>query len=478
MSIRDRRNAALKSSISINSIRDAVSSFADGLRKSQKETNEIIDQQQKTNVFKRTLIRNDNKFFGRRRENVLRKQREDEIEASSLQGSTKRQGSIAQKSTRGFLGRILDLVGIVIIGWFTTKLLPILPKLTGLITLVIKLLSVGKTFTDAISTFVVDMQEGISKQFSKIPRKNELEEVQTESLKGLEETSNRVNLLNLDFFKLVFGARKHERFGLTQFGDTDAYTDRGLIIDEEGNMIIPEEEQGSEKDDEKEIEKVKEFISVSTDDILNKNPELKDQQKQDIQDGEEEKTNFIENKIDVSKFVKPQNEGGGNDGNIQNENFEKKADAADKKVSNFFKNVFGFDPKANKKLKEDKEQKERKDVSVIKDAGSKLGLNESVTIPEKLKSVRDKLFGGDDMDEKTKFGPGLFDNKIVVSKSPPNADAFKQDRKRDKIIIVKSDNNNQNSGGGVNSSGGGGGTNVAVNNDKNELKKAMLLNLK
>ena len=114
----------------------------------------------------------------------------------------------------------------------------------------------------------------------------------------------------------------------------------------------------------------------------------------------------------------------------------------------------------------------------IKDAGSKLGLNESVTIPEKLKSVRDKLFGGDDMDEKTKFGPGLFDNKIVVSKLPPDADAFKQDRKRDKIIIVKSDNNNQNSSGGVNSSGGGGGTNIAVNNNKNELKKAMLLNLK
>ena len=474
MSIRDRRNAALKSSISINSIRNAVSSFADGLRKSQKETNEIIDRQQKTNVFKRSLIRNDNKFFGRRRENVLRKQREDEIEASSLQGSTKRQGSIAQKSTRGFLGRILDLVGIVIIGWFTTKLLPILPKLTGLITLVIKLLSVGKTFTDAISTFVVDMQEGISKQFSKIPRKNELEEVQTESLKGLEETSNRVNLLNLDFFKLVFGARKHERFGLSGFGDTDAYTDEGLIIDEEGNMIIPEEEQGSEKEDKEQLDKAEKLIGVSTDDILkNPNPVIKDQQ--DLNQ-EEEKNNVIENKIDASQFIKP-SESGVDDANIEKENFENKAVESDNKINKFFRNVFGFDPKTNKELKVDKEERRKTNVKDLKDS-TKLGLNKSITIPEKLKDVRDKLFGGDDMDEKTKFGPGLFDNKIVVSKLPPNADAFKQDRKRDKIIIVKSDNNNQNSSGGVNSSGGGGGTNVAVNNDKNELKKAMLLNLK
>ena len=474
MSIRDRRNAALKSSISINSIRDAVSSFADGLRKSQKETNEIIDRQQKTNVFKRSLIRNDNKFFGRRRENVLRKQREDEIEASSLQGSTKRQGSIAQKSTRGFLGRILDLVGIVIIGWFTTKLLPILPKLTGLITLVIKLLSVGKKFTDAISTFVVDMQEGISKQFSKIPRKNELEEVQTESLKGLEETSNRVNLLNLDFFRLVFGARKHENFGLKRFGDTDAYDDIGLTIDEEGNMIIPEEEQGSEKEDKEQLDKAEKLIGVSTDDILkNPNPVIKDQQ--DLNQ-EEEKNNVIENKIDASQFIKP-SESGVDDANIEKENFENKAVESDNKINKFFRNVFGFDPKTNKELKVDKEERRKTNVKDLKDS-TKLGLNKSITIPEKLKDVRDKLFGGDDMDEKTKFGPGLFDNKIVVSKLPPDADAFKQDRKRDKIIIVKSDNNNQNSSGGVNSSGGGGGTNVAVNNDKNELKKAMLLNLK
>ena len=264
MSIQDRRNAALKSSISINSIRDSATNFSLGLQQSQKESSQIINQQTQSNVFKRSLIREDGKFFTKRRENVLRKEREDEIEASTLQGATKREGTILQKSTRGFLGRMLDLVGIVIIGWFTTKLLPILPKLTGLITLLIKLLSVGKFFTDAIATFVVNIEEGITKQFTKIPKRQELEQDQTEVIAGLEETNNRVQLLNMDFFRLVNNARNPGTFGLSDFGESDFYKERGFEIDDEGNMIVPPEEQGSEEQDKKLIEDGVDAIKIST----------------------------------------------------------------------------------------------------------------------------------------------------------------------------------------------------------------------
>ena len=48
--------------------------------------------------------------FLKEEKNVLRKQREDELEASSPIGVTKRQGSIIQKSTKGFLGRVLDFL--------------------------------------------------------------------------------------------------------------------------------------------------------------------------------------------------------------------------------------------------------------------------------------------------------------------------------------------------------------------------------
>ena len=71
MSIQDRRNATLKSSISINSIRDSATNFSLGLQQSQKEASQIINQQNKSNVFKRSLIREDGKFFTKRRENIL-----------------------------------------------------------------------------------------------------------------------------------------------------------------------------------------------------------------------------------------------------------------------------------------------------------------------------------------------------------------------------------------------------------------------
>ena len=56
MSIQDRRNATLKSSISINSIRDSATNFSLGLQQSQKEASQIINQQTQSNVFKRSLI--------------------------------------------------------------------------------------------------------------------------------------------------------------------------------------------------------------------------------------------------------------------------------------------------------------------------------------------------------------------------------------------------------------------------------------
>ena len=482
MSIRERRNAALKSSISINSIRDAVSSLGDGLRNLQKESNQIVDQQQKTNVFKRALIRDDNKFFARRRENVLRKEREDEIEASNIQGSTKRQGTILQKSTRGFLGRMLDLVGIVIIGWFTTKLLPILPKLAGLISLVIKLLSVGKIFTDAIATFIVDMQEGISKQFSKIPRKNELEDTQKEVIKSLEETSNRANIINLDFFRLSFGARKPEVFGLDTnkggFGESDAYKSAGIEFDEEGNMILPEEEQPSEEDNQKKIDEAEKLVNASTSEILKNVDGIIEQQKDsegdDGSENNDQEQFTAENTLDVSQFVKIGSRTDEDESIKSNDNFEKKATDADNKIISYFKNIFGFDPKT------DKVTNENDSKNNMQSAMKEFMTASKFTVPSVVNEVNDikeNLFGKEENGQKI-FGSGLFDNKIMVSKLPLNADKIKQNRKRDKIIIVKPDNNNQNSGGGVNSSGGGGRPNVAVNNDKNELKKVMLLNLK
>ena len=132
MSISSRRNSLRKSSISIDSIRKTVSSFTKGISSAKQKSEDIVKQTKERNLFKRTLIRKDGEFFARRRENVRRKDREDELEAASVTGVAKKEGNIVTRSTRGFLGRLLDFLGIVLLGWAVNNLPMIIEKIRGL----------------------------------------------------------------------------------------------------------------------------------------------------------------------------------------------------------------------------------------------------------------------------------------------------------------------------------------------------------
>ena len=127
MSIRLRRSSLRKSSIGIDSIRDSITNLSEGLVSISKQSSELLKETRKSNLLKSNLIRQDAEFFKRRRENALRKQREDELEASTVTGATRRQGNVIQKSTRGFLGRIIDFLATLIVGWSLINL-PIIIK--------------------------------------------------------------------------------------------------------------------------------------------------------------------------------------------------------------------------------------------------------------------------------------------------------------------------------------------------------------
>ena len=169
MSLRARRDSLLKSSISIKSMRDSVAKFNKGLNAAKKSASEIVKNTKESNLFKRTLISSDNNFFRRRQENIRRKDREDEIEAVSLSGATKQQGAILAKSTRGFLGRILNFVGILLIGWAVTNLPKIIAALSGLINLIRKVTKILGTFVNTIKNIIAGIGSVISEALSKIP---------------------------------------------------------------------------------------------------------------------------------------------------------------------------------------------------------------------------------------------------------------------------------------------------------------------
>ena len=169
MSIQKRRNSLLKSSISIDSIRKSIGKFKDGIVKSNSTASDIVKTTNRNNIFSRKLISKDNEFFSKRREAARRRQREDELEASSVSGVTKRQGNIVSRSTKGFLGRILDLLGIVLIGWFLNTLPKIIEKIKGFINLIRKVVGVLTGFVEGIGDFLTLFGTGIQNAIDSLP---------------------------------------------------------------------------------------------------------------------------------------------------------------------------------------------------------------------------------------------------------------------------------------------------------------------
>lgn len=235
MSIKSRRNSLLKSSISINSIKDSVTKFTKGLSKSRDIASNIIKQTRESNTFKQTLIGKDNEFFRKRRENVRRKQREDELESSSVSGVTKKQGNVIAKSTKGFLGRILDFFGIVLIGWFVTSLPQILKSLSGLINIIRKTVGVLTGYIDGIKDFIVGFGTGITDVFDRLP-KVDLFAMRAKNKEQLETTNNNLLRVNRDLIDTA-----------------NVYNQGGLAVDldtKDGDYLIIPSPDGEEKKDD------------------------------------------------------------------------------------------------------------------------------------------------------------------------------------------------------------------------------------
>ena len=202
MSIADRRNSLRKSSLGIDRIRKSITSLSLGLEAIGSKSRDLLKQTRDTNEFKRKLIRQDGEFFKRRRENALRKQREDELEASTVTGVTKRQGSLVQKSTRGFLGRILDFLGILLLGWALTNLPKIIAAFEKLFGLIKRVVGVLSGFVEGVKDFLVGIGTGIS-NFLDIFRRFNFSEDDKNIRDTLEQSANNLTLLNKDFLESV-----------------------------------------------------------------------------------------------------------------------------------------------------------------------------------------------------------------------------------------------------------------------------------
>ena len=202
MSITSRRNSLRKSSISINSIRNTFASFSKGITNAKQKSDDILKQTRETNLFKSKLIRKDGEFFAKRRENVRRKNREDELESSSITGVAKKEGNIVTRSTRGFLGRIIDFLGVILIGWALVNLPMIIKRLQGLFKLIQRVVGILSGFIDAIRGFLVAIGKPIVNLIDSI-RKIDFTNQRKQIQESTESVNNSLTRLDKDFRESV-----------------------------------------------------------------------------------------------------------------------------------------------------------------------------------------------------------------------------------------------------------------------------------
>ena len=481
MSIENRRKSVLRSSISLESIRKTTNNFSEGLTKSQKSAAEIVKQTNESNKFKRTLIRKDNEFFARRRENVRRKDREDELEASGTRGVAKRSGSIVGASTRGFLGRIIDFFGIVLIGFFVTQLPAIIKRFEILFKIIGKFLQVLKFFTDGIANILVDIEEGVSRLIGKF-RGVDLQDTEKKLRNQIEDTEGGLRLLDQDLTRSANLFVDPRNIGQKEdFYQNPDIIEDFQVTDSETKNKQQNQEQKNEKESEGNVEGVEgKFVVDGVDQNLSPSEKNRDQA---IEEGNPEQ--FIKSIDRDITLQKNQSKGQTEASAESDDTNDELQDAAEERgkdlgerIKGLFKGLFGIDT--------EKEKIENPKESEIKNAVGKL------PIEEPLQKFKEQF--GKKSDEEVESNEGMqileeyfdgfkdsgidieglpeFNDFIEAKKNVKNVDIK---RKRDKVFLMNTPISTPST-----PSGGGGGTqsslnslNASVNSEdaKKEIKK-------
>ena len=439
--IRKRRNSLLKSSLSINSIRNTVVNFTKGLVSSRETATEIVKKTNENNKFKRTLIGKDNSFFEKRRENARRRQREDELESSTVSGVTKRQGSVTSRSTKGFLGRILDFFGIILIGWFVNTLPQIIKSIQGLIDRIRKMVSVLTNFVDSIGDFLTGIRTGISNAIQKLP-KLDLGQLRRQNEDSLDSANDNLNKVRRDMISTVGVYNDPTNAGLESYDE-----DQPLIFDEFGG----DEKKDEKKDENKTEDPTKDKVEGVGDDKNLKSYEKNkrgptDSKKQEDNDPNNQefiKTINDQKEIKDIKSAESQSKGETIENRDEANKFDKdekdKAQTDESSLKNYFATLIGGQgqQQADKLSNETTDKKDNS--SQFSGALSKI---------KTIVSENSEIFSGKQKEIK------------VVSNQRPNRDNLNTGSKKNRsqvVIIEKGIPMNQSS---APSGGGGGGSSL------------------
>ena len=288
--------------------------FTKGLVRSKETASEIAKRTNENNKFKRTLIGNDNSFFVKRRENARRRQREDELEASTVQGSTKRQGNVVSRSTKGFLGRILDFFGIVLIGWFVNTLPQIIKSIQGLIKRIQGVITILTNFMNATGDFLISVGQGISSAIQTLTSGIDLSLLRKNNEENLESANNNLEKVRKDMLTTGLLYNNPANAGLPDYsGETLLRTPLDDAVEDEKQDDSKSQDQKSTSDSNVEgRDNSQQFDSVKPESTETKPQKDDDPNNQNliigIQDNKEVKQNKSEEAQSKGDTVEERND--------------------------------------------------------------------------------------------------------------------------------------------------------------------------
>lgn len=152
----------MRSIINLNNINRSLSSLSRSVQGAIKRTENISENVNKRNLEKKESISMSKEFFAKRRDLQRRREKEELLEASSVVGILKSSGRSIRKTTKGFLGRILEFIGKLILGWAILNLPKIIKISQDVIKRMQKYFSVLTKFVNDISLLFTDFGSKIT----------------------------------------------------------------------------------------------------------------------------------------------------------------------------------------------------------------------------------------------------------------------------------------------------------------------------
>ena len=152
----------MRSIINLNNINRSLSSLGRSVQGAIKRAENISDNIKKRNLDKKESISMSKEFFAKRRDLQRRREKEELLEAGGVLGVLRSSQRSIRKTTKGFLGRILEFVGKLILGWAILNLPKIIKITQDVIKRMQKYFSVLTKFVTDVATLFTDFNSKIT----------------------------------------------------------------------------------------------------------------------------------------------------------------------------------------------------------------------------------------------------------------------------------------------------------------------------